>query len=113
MEEIKNNQSVNIFSELGFDQYGPIYACKYVPYGDPWGYNELQLNYVLHCVVVAGDYGKALRVDIKGCGSQFIPVSTQSNLQIGDVVLPKDVRFIKLIKADEPDLSKRVITRVL
>lgn len=112
MEE--NNSVVkNIFVELGFDLYGQVYPSKYVPEGEPWGYSKAQLAYVYSCTVVLGDYGNALRVDLKGLGTQFIPVSTASKLKVGDVVAPADVRFIKLVKADEVDPKKRTIIRVL
>ena len=69
-------------------------------------FNSDELNAVSNAVVVDSDYGKSVCFFMKSGGRTYMPLSTESSLEVGEVVDLSTAKIIILSKSGESDILR-------
>ena len=92
-------ENMNIFSKL------KQYAGKW-QLSDSRKFTDEEIAAVERTEVVASQYGNSVCFFMKGGGMSFIPLSTQSNLGVGESVDMSTAKLLTLSKQGEDDILR-------
>lgn len=92
-------QIMNIFDKLRV--YAGSWSVK-----SSRQFNAEEINAVKSAVVVDSQYGKSVCFFLKSGGQTYIPLSTESSLQIGEPVDISTAKIIILSKQGEADIER-------
>ena len=82
-----------------------IYASKWaLKSSRPFSSEELEV--VKSAVVVDSDYGKSVCFFMKAGGRTYLPLSTESSLEVGEEVVLSTAKIITLSKSGESDIMR-------
>ena len=90
---------MNIFSKIR--QYAGKWQLK-----DSRNFSEEEIASVERTEVVSSQYGNSVCFFMKQGGMSFIPLSTQSNLGVGESIDMKNARLLTLSKQGEDDILR-------
>ena len=69
-------------------------------------FSSKELEVVESAVVVESDYGKSVCFFMKSGGRTYLPLSTQSSLEAGEIVDLSTAKIITLSKSGESDIMR-------
>ena len=69
-------------------------------------FNSNELSAVSNAVVVDSDYGKSVCFFMKSGGRTYLPLSTESSLEAGEIVDLSTAKIITLSKSGESDIMR-------
>ena len=90
---------MNIFSTL--QVYGGSWEVK-----NSRSFDQEEIAAVKQATVVASEYGKSVCFIMKSGGQTYIPLSTQSNLEIGDSVDLNSAKVLTLHRDGSGDINR-------
>ena len=82
-----------------------VYAQKWAKTGSR-GFQAEEIAAVKNAVVVESDYGNSVCFFMKAGGQTYLPLSTESNYNVGDEVDLTSAKLITLSKSGEADINR-------
>ena len=82
-----------------------VYASKWAKTASR-PFNSEELSAVSNAVVVDSDYGKSVCFFMKSGGRTYLPLSTESSLEVGEAVDLSTAKIITLSKSGESDILR-------